>query len=106
MADAPQRVGPIALTAAPVTLYTTPPATSFTVRNIHVANESGIDAHFTMSIGIDASGNRIYRNVEIKGSGGAFDWSGYMPMFAGEAIQAFADVAGLLTITISGVETT
>ena len=94
------------LSAAPVTLYTTPAATSFTVRNIHVANESALDARFTVSIGLDSSGNRLYRNVLVQGNGGAFDWSGYMPIFPGDVIEAFADAAGLLTITISGVETT
>jgi len=106
MADFPQRVGPIQLTAAAVTLYTTPGDRSFTLRNIHVANESVLDARFTVAIGVDADGSRVYRNVLIAGNGGAFDWSGYMPIFPGEIIEALADIPSALTITISGVETT
>ena len=106
MADFPKRIGPIALTAAPVTLYVTPPDRTFTLRNIHVCNESALTAHFTMSIGVDAAGTRIYRNVELEGNGGAFDWSGYMPLDPNELLEAFADIASALTITISGVETT
>jgi len=87
-------------------LYTTPAGTDFTVRNVHVANEGAVSARFSMSIGVDGSGNRVYRNVEVTGNGGAFDWSGYMPLSAGEFIQAFANLPSTLTITISGVETT
>lgn len=106
MADSPKRIGPIALSNVAATLYTTPAATSFTVRNIHVANESAVDAHFTMSIGVDGAGNRLYKGVKVLGNGGAFDWSGYMPLTAGEILEALADLPATLTITISGVETT
>lgn len=106
MADAPKRIGPVALGNTPVTVYTVPASTDFTVRNVHVANEGAVNARFTMSIGVDGSGNRVYRNVEVAGNGGAFDWSGYMPLAAGEVIQVYASVPSTLTITISGVETT
>jgi hypothetical protein len=106
MADSPKRIGPIALGNVAATIYTTPSGTDFTVRNVHVANESAVDARFTMSIGVDGAGNRIYRNVEVIGNGGAFDWSGYMPLAAGEIIEVLADLPSTLTITISGVETT
>ena len=105
MPDAPARVGPVALTNAAVTIYTTPAATSMTLRNIHVANEGATDEQFTLSIGVDAAGLRLYRNVEVPGNG-AFDWSGYLPLLTGEILEAFASVSGQLTITIGGVETT
>lgn len=106
MADSPKRIGPVSLSNSASTLYTTPSGTDFTIRNIHVANESAVDAKFSMSIGVDGSGNRVYHNVDVAGNGGAFDWSGYMPISAGEIIQSFANLPSALTITISGVETT
>lgn len=106
MADSPKRIGPVALGNSAATLYTTPSGTDFTVRNVHVANESAVNARFSLSIGVDGAGNRVYHNVEVAGNGGAFDWSGYMPLAAGELIQAFANLPSALTITISGVETT
>lgn len=105
MSDTPQRYGPVALGAAPATILTVPAGTIFTARNIHVANESGSDARFTISIGVDGAGTRIYRNVLIEGDGGTFDWSGYMPIMAGEVVQASSNIAGVLTVTISGVDT-
>jgi hypothetical protein len=105
MADAYARVGPLALTNAPVTIYTVPVATVLTLRSVHISNEGATPEQFTLSIGADVAGARLYRAVEIPGNG-AFDWSGFMPIFAGEILEAFASVSGQLTITIGGVETT
>lgn len=105
MADTPMRIGPVALGAAPATVYTTPAATDMQLRNIHVANEGGSLQSFTLSVGADGSGTRLYKDVEIPANG-AFDWSGYLPLAAGEILQAYADAPGVLTMTIGGVETT
>lgn len=106
MADAPFRSGPTLTTAVAATQFTVPGGSVYTVRNIHVANVGSVDARFTMSIGTDALGTRIYDDVLIEGDGGALDWSGYMPLSAGEFIQAFSDLPSALTVTISGVDTT
>lgn len=105
MADAYARIGPLALTNAPATIYTAPVGTVLTMRNIHISNEGATAEQFTLSIGVDAAGSRLYRAVEIPGNG-AFDWSGFLPVMAGEIVEAFASVSGQLTITIGGVETT
>ena len=106
MADAPFREGPTLLGVVPVTLFTVPVGSDYTVRNIHVANVGAVEARFTLSIGPDGTSNRLYRNVLLEGDGGVFDWSGYMPLAAGEFVQGYADLIDALVVTISGVDTT
>jgi hypothetical protein len=106
MADAPFREGPTLLGVTAATLFTVPVGSDFTVRNIHVCNTNAVDALLTLSIGPDGTSNRLYRNVLIEGDGGVFDWSGYMPLAAGEFMQGYASIIDALVVTISGVDTT
>jgi hypothetical protein len=106
MADVLKRLsGPTALTTGAVTQYTVPTATTATVRNIHVANETATAATFTMSIGTDGAGKRLFKDVDIPGKG-FLSWSGNIPLAAAEVIQALAGTGTALTLVISGVETT
>jgi hypothetical protein len=105
MADTAKRLsGPALLTAAAATQYTVPASTTTTLRNIHVSNETATAATFTMSIGTDAAGKRLFTALSIPGNQ-AFDWSGFIVMAAAEIIQAFSGTASALTLTVSGVET-
>lgn len=97
--------GPTLLTAAAATVYTTPASTSASILGIHVANTSASPATFTMSIGADAAGTRLYSGVLIPGNG-TLDWSGLYVVTAAEILQAYSSVTGVLTLTISGVEVT
>ena len=106
MADFPERIGPVLLGTSAATLHTVPGDRTFTVRNIHVANVGAVEATFTLSIGADAAGTRIYNDVALEGNGGVFDWSGYMPLDPTEIIQGFSDLPNAVTVTISGVDTT
>lgn len=106
MADTAKRLsGPTALTTGAVTQYTAPAATTAILRSIHVANESGSTADFTLSIGADGAGKRLFRNQDIP-TKGSFDWSGFVVLATGELVQALASAGTALTLTISGVEVT
>jgi hypothetical protein len=104
MADVAKRLsGPTALTTGAVTQYTVPGATTAILRSIHVANESGALADFTLSIGTDGAGKRLFKNQDVP-TKGSFDWSGFIVLAAGEVVQALASAGTALTLTISGVE--
>jgi hypothetical protein len=104
MADTLKRiVGPLQLAAAAATLYTVPAATTTTIRGIHVVNTTAGTVTFTMSIGADAAGTRIFNTYSIT-AGDVYDWSGTLVMAATEILQAYANAATSLTATVSGVE--
>ena len=104
MTDTAKRLaGPSQLTGSAATVYTTPGATTTIVRNIHVANNTSGAVTFTMSIGADAAGKRIYDAVSIPAHD-ALDWSGFLVLAATETLQAFASAGTSLTLTVSGVE--
>lgn len=104
MADLQKRLsGPSALTTGAVTQYTVPASTSTILRSIHVANTSAsAPASFTLSIGADAAGTRLFAAYPIP-PGGVLDWSGFIVLNAADTVQALASVA-TLTLTMSGVE--
>lgn len=104
MADTPVRLsGPALLTAAAATVYTVPAATTTILRSVHVTNETGSTATFTMSVGTDAAGKRLWTALDIE-TKTSFDWSGFVVLAAGEVIQAFSNTASALTLTTSGVQ--
>lgn len=89
--------GPAALTGVAATKYTTPAAIRTIVRHIHVSN-TGVGAiAFTLSIGVDAAGTRIFDAISIA-AGAVLDHYCYYVLTAAEVIQAFGGVAGVLTI--------
>lgn len=97
--------GPALLSAVAATVYTVPAATTTVVRSVHVANTGAASALFTLSIGADAAGTRLYSRILIP-PGGTLDWNGLYVAVAGEIIQAFSSVADILTLTMSGIEVT
>lgn len=104
MADTAKRLsGPTALTTSAVTQYTVPGATTTILRSIHVCNETATDQTFTVSIGTDGAGKRLWKAVTCPAND-SFDWSGFIVLAAAEVIQALADAGAALTLTISGVE--
>jgi hypothetical protein len=104
MADTAKRLsGPALLTGAAATVYTVPALTTTILRSVHVTNETGSTATFTMSIGTDAAGKRLWTALDIE-TKTSFDWSGFIVLAAGEVLQAFSATASALTLTMSGVE--
>jgi hypothetical protein len=80
-----------------------PASTTAILRSVHVTNETGSTATFTMSIGTDAAGKRLWTALDIP-TKSSFDWSGFIVMAAAEVLQAFSGTASALTLTVSGVE--
>lgn len=104
MADTAKRLsGPTALTTSAVTQYTVPASTTAILRSVHVANESASTSWFTVSIGIDGAGKRLWFQQDVPAKS-SFDWSGFIVLAAGEVIQALAQTATSNTLAISGVE--
>lgn len=107
MADVLKRLcGPALLTGSAATQYTAP-ATSgqkVVIRQIHVFNNDASTAYnFTLSIGTDAAGTRLWDAFPILAKE-SLDWNGNIVMNASEIIQAFASTTNKLNLTISGVE--
>jgi len=106
MADAGVRYGPTALTGTSATLGTVGAATTLTIRNIHICNETSAGVLAVLSIGTDGAGKRILGpNLNIPANS-VYDWSGFMIVAATEIITGWASVASSLTITVSGILTT
>lgn len=112
MARTPKRLaGPAQVSNAAATKYTVPASTKTIVRHIHVQNPSGSAVTFTMSIGADAAGVRIFDAFSIPAAAAGvtasvIDHWCYYVLDATEVIQAFAGTTNVLTLTIDGDEIT
>lgn len=106
MADTLKRLcGPTSLTNAAATVYTTPGSTTTVIRDITVANTTGSAATFTLSIGADAAGTRLFSAVSIPANS-TLQRTGSVVLAAGETLQAYSGTNAALTLTVSGVEST
>lgn len=106
MADTLKRLaGPTQLGTSAATVYTVPGSTTTVVRDITVANTTGSTATFTLSIGLDAAGTRLYSAVSIPANS-TFQRTGSIVLAAAEVVQAYAGTGTALTLTMSGVEST
>ncbi len=99
--------GPALLTNAAATKYTVPAGQRLTVRHIHVENPGAAPLGFTMSIGADAAGTRLYDAFSIPGAAAGvqssiLDTFCYYVLEAGEIIQAYASSTNVMTLTIDG----
>lgn len=106
MARTPKRLGgPALVTNVAVTKYTVPASTKTILRHIHVSNTSAGVVTFTMSIGADAAGTRIYDGRSIA-AGEELDRFCYYVLEAAEIVQALAGTTNILTLTLDGDELT
>lgn len=105
MPDDPIRIGPVNLGTVSALLYTAPAATDTVLRSIRVANVNEDVAWITLTIGPDSINNVLFFQVEIP-IAGVLDWSGFMPLEAGDTIEAYSDKTPALTVTIGAVEIT
>lgn len=104
MADVLKRIyGPATLAAAAATIYTVPASTTTIVRYIRFVNTTGTDRPVTLSVGADAAATRIFGAVTIP-AGGSLDWTGAIPMTAGEIIQGYSSATAAITTIIAAVE--
>lgn len=106
MARTPKRLhGPAQVSGAAATKYTVPAVTKTIVRHVHISNPTGSAVTFTLSIGTDAAGVRLYDAHSIPANSVRDDYW-YEIMEAAEIIQGFAGTANVLVITINGDEIT
>jgi hypothetical protein len=106
MARTPKRLaGPATVSNSAATKYTVPSTTKTIVRHIHVYNPSGSAVTFTLSIGSDAAGTRVFDAFSIL-AGTSLDHYCYYVLEAAEIIQALAGTTTVLVLTIDGDEYT
>ena len=106
MADTAARLaGPTQLGTSASTVYTVPASTTAIIRSILVCNTTGDQVKFTMSIGADAAGTRIFMDRVIAPRM-TFEYHGFIVLTAAGTLQAFADTATAATLTVSGVTVT
>jgi hypothetical protein len=107
MADSLERiVGPTLLTnSAATVLSSVASGTTITIRDIQVCNETGSDATFTLSIGTDGAGKRLYKSLTIPANG-VMSSQRQIILTTGDILQAYSNTSSALTLTISAVVTT
>ena len=101
-------VGPVAFTAATATLYTVPAGTKTIIRHIHVSNPSATPYTFTLCIGLDAAGKRIFDAFQIPGAAAGVtasvvDHYCYYVLETAEVLTGFASNTAV-TVTVDGDE--
>jgi len=112
MPRTPRRIyGPALVATGPATVYTVPAVTKTILRQIHLQNPSGAPVTFTLSIGADAAGTRLWSSYSIPAAAAGVtdsvrDIGLYIPMEAAEVIQIAAGTNNILTIVISADECT
>lgn len=95
--------GPALLSASTVTLYTVPTDVRTVIRHIHVSNPSASPVDFTLSIGADAAGTRLWNGQPVRADNLIQEFRDHT-LVAGEVIQAFAGTTSVLNLTIDGYE--
>lgn len=112
MPKTPKRLyGPALVATGPATVYTVPASTKAIVRHIHISNPSGSAVTFTLSVGTDAAGTRLWSSYSIPAAAAGVSDSVreiylYQVMDATEIIQLAAGTNNVLNIVINGDEYT
>lgn len=95
--------GPAQVSNAAADKYTVAANRRGCIRHIHVQNPSGAPVTFTMSVGADAAGTRLFDAYSIA-AGAVLDHYCKYDLEAAEKIQAFAGTNNILVLTIDGDE--
>src|SRR5262245_30107570 len=104
MPGTPRRVhGPSQVSNAAATKYTVGTGLRAVIRHIHVQNP-GSAATFTLSIGTDGAGTRLWDAYTIAANSFVDFWGPYT-MAAAEIIQALSGTNNQLVLTIDAEET-
>lgn len=112
MAKTPKRLaGPALLTNSSATKYTVPAGTKTIIRALHLQNPSASPVTFTLSIGADAAGVRLYDSYSIPAAAAGVTDNVrvifvYWVLEATEIIAAHAGTNNIMTLTIFGDELT
>lgn len=92
--------GPALLSNSAATKHTSPAGGSL-IRSIHVSNPTASAVDFTLSIGADAAGTRLYDGYPIPADSAKTFWC-YHALTNTEIVQAFAGTNNVATLTLSG----
>lgn len=104
MARTPKRLaGPAQLTTAAATKITVPSTCKSILRHIHFYNADTVARLVTLSIGNDAAATRLLDGYSIP-AGSPYDHYCYHVVDGAEVVQALADAASKVTLTINGDE--
>lgn len=112
MPRTPKRLyGPALVATGPATVYTVPAVTKTIVRQIHIQNPSGAPVTFSLSLGADAAGTRLWTTYSIPAAAAGVtdnvrEIFMYLVMEAAEIIQMSAGTNNILNVTITGDECT
>lgn len=112
MAKTPKRlVGPALIATGPTTVYTVPAATKTILRHIHISNPTGSPVTYSLSIGADGAGTRLFQTFSIPAAAAGVtdsvrDHYWYQIMETTEILTATAGTNNVLTLTVSGDELT
>jgi hypothetical protein len=112
MPATPKRLyGPALIATGPTTVYTVPALTKTRIKHLHLQNPSGSPVTFSLSVGADAAGTRLWDAYSIPAAAaGVTDnvrpiWTDIV-LEAAETIQLKAGTTNILTITVVGEELT
>jgi hypothetical protein len=97
--------GPALLSNSAATVLTAATGMDTMLRHIHVKNTSGSAATFTLSIGTDAAGTRLFDALTVPARK-SFEWYGETSLDEGEIVQAYSGTNNVLNLTINGVTKT
>ena len=112
MARTPKRLtGPALIATGPTTVYTVPASTKTIIRHIHISNPTGSAVTYSLSIGADAAGTRLFQTFSIPAAAAGVtdsvrDHFWYQVMDAAEILTVSAGTNNVITITVSGDEIT
>lgn len=110
MARIPKRLyGPALIATGPTTVYTVPSLTKTIIRQIHVSNPSASPVTFTLSVGADGTGTRLWSSYSIPAAAAGVadsvrDIFMYLVMDVAEILTLSAGTNNILNITITGDE--
>lgn len=103
MADTFKRLYQGQLAAAAATLYTAPAAGSAIARSIRIVNTDTVSRWFILYQSGTGAGNQITGRI-VLGPQETYIDTGPVVVGAGDTLRGVAEVAAMLTCTISGVE--
>lgn len=103
--------GPAQIATGPTNVYTVPALTKTIIRHIHLQNPSASPVTFTLTIGADAAGTRLYAAYSIPAAAAGVtnsvqDYYLYLIVDAAEIVTLSSGTNNILVITINGDEIT
>jgi hypothetical protein len=97
------------ITAAAVTIYTTPALSQDVIKNIDITNTSATAVGVTMNLvptgGTAGVANQFFGSISVPANS-TLHWTGTQVMNAGDFISVVASVTAVTNIMVSGLEST